>query len=247
MTFFETLIGAHIVFGATGLLAFWVPVLSRKGGRHHRKWGKVFAITMLATGAIATGMSTLTILDPVGTHPQLTHAPEWIRAIFGWMMLCLAVLTVNLAWYGWQCIRNQTNHRANRDWRNLWLQAVLVLAACAVAHEGWLLRQPLMYGVTALGFATVGTNLWFIFNRSPGANDWLKEHIKASVGAGISVYTAFFAFGAVRTFPALALHPILWAIPLTVGLALILYHQRSVSRGALRRAPSARCLVHTSD
>jgi hypothetical protein len=50
------------------------------------------------------------------------------------------------------------------------------------------------------------------------------------VGTGISVYTAFFAFGAVRTFPQLALHPVLWAIPLTVGLVIILYHHRRLSK-----------------
>jgi hypothetical protein len=236
MTPFETLIVAHIVFGATGLLAFWVPVAARKGGRNHRRWGKVFAYCMLITGTVAVGMSTLTILDPVGTHPHLTQDPEWIRAIFGWMMLCLAVLTVNLAWYGWEAIRNQREHARNREWRNMALQVVLVLTACAVAYEGWLLHQPLMYGVTVLGFATVGTNLFFMLKRNPGPHAWLLEHIKACVGAGISVYTAFFAFGAVRTFPALALNPFLWAVPLVVGLTLIIYHQRNVVRGASQRA-----------
>ena len=58
----------------------------------------------------------------------------------------------------------------------------------------------------------------------------LAQHIKCLVGAGISVYTAFFAFGAVRFIPELALQPGLWAVPLIVGLALIIYHQRVVTR-----------------
>jgi hypothetical protein len=53
------------------------------------------------------------------------------------------------------------------------------------------------------------------------------------------VYTAFFAFGAVRTFPALALHPVLWAIPLTVGLAIILYQWREIARRARPAAARA--------
>jgi len=44
------------------------------------------------------------------------------------------------------------------------------------------------------------------------------------VGAGISVYTAFMAFGAVRLAPQLALNPIYWSIPLSIGLSIILYH-----------------------
>jgi len=64
----------------------------------------------------------------------------------------------------------------------------------------------------------------------PSGYAWQLEHIKGLVGAGISVYTAFFAFGAVRYFPELALYPGYWAIPLVVGLALILWHWRVVIR-----------------
>jgi hypothetical protein len=92
-----------------------------------------------------------------------------------------------------------------------------------------------MLGMPAIGLATVATNLWFLYKPQRRPLDWLREHIKALVGAGISVYTAFFAFGAVRTVPALALHPGLWAIPLVVGLGLILYHQAAVARRAPAR------------
>ena len=64
----------------------------------------------------------------------------------------------------------------------------------------------------------------------PRPIDRIKEHIKSLVGAGISVYTAFFAFGAVRLVPELALAPALWAVPLITGLTLIIYHRRAVTR-----------------
>ena len=35
------------------------------------------------------------------------------------MMLHMGVLTINLAWYGWLCIRNRRNHAANRTRLNL--------------------------------------------------------------------------------------------------------------------------------
>ena len=60
------------------------------------------------------------------------------------------------------------------------------------------------------------------------------KRVVVMVGAGISVYTAFFAFGAVRLLPELALTPGLWAIPLVTGLALIIYHQRAVMAPASR-------------
>ena len=110
------------------------------------------------------------------------------------------------------------------------LQAVLMISAANCAIQGVIIGQPMMIGISFVGFATVATNLWFILKEKPGPAAWLLEHIKGIVGTGISVYTAFFAFGAVRIMPELALTPALWSVPLITGLAMIIYHQRAVAR-----------------
>jgi hypothetical protein len=235
MTLFHAFVVLHILFGSLGLVAFWIPVLGRKGSTLHRRWGQVFTWTMLATGTVAVGISICTLIDPQGTHPHLEN-PAWIRGIFGWMMLGLAILPVNLAWYGWSCIQHRENHRGHREWRNLGLQALLTVAALVCLIESMRIGEPLMLGMPAIGIATVATNLWFILKPQPARLDWLKEHIKALVGTGISLYTAFFAFGAVRTIPALALHPGLWSIPLIVGLTLIMYHRYTITRQGAEQA-----------
>lgn len=230
---FEILVALHIITGATGLVCFWVPIAGRKGGAMHARYGRVFTLMMLATGSVAVAIASTTLLDPTGTHPQLADDPLFrdpalIEGIFGWMMLYLATLTINLAWHGWLCINNRHDHRANRAWHNLLLQVLLTLASVNCAWRGWQLQQPLMVAISGVGFATVATNLWFLYKPNPRPVDRLKEHIKSLVGAGISVYTAFFAFGAVRLMPQLALTPALWSVPLITGLALIIYHQRAI-------------------
>jgi MFS family permease len=238
---FHLFVAGHIMSGAIGLVAFWVPVLGRKGGDTHKRWGRVFTVMMLITGSFAIAISLTTLADPLATHPHLPENlrdPLFIRAIFGWMMLYLAILTINLAWYGWMCVTLRRDHPAMRRGLNLWLQPLLTLAAANCAWHGVTDGQILMVGMSVIGFATVGTNLWFMVKPQPRSFDWQLEHIKALVGAGISVYTAFFAFGAVRLMPALALNPVLWAIPLIVGLALILYHRHQVARRYGPRAPS---------
>jgi O-antigen/teichoic acid export membrane protein len=161
--------------------------------------------------------------------------PRAISNIFGWMMLYLATLTVNLAWQGWLSLRNKQQHSANRAWHNLLSQLLLTAASTNCFVRGAIELEPMMMGISMVGFATVATNLWFIYKPHPLPTDRIKEHIKCLVGAGISVYTAFFAFGAVRLLPELALQPGLWAVPLIVGLALIIYHQRKVTRPASRK------------
>lgn len=239
---FDGFVILHILAGSLGLVSFWIPVLARKGSTLHRQWGRVFTWSMLVTGSAAIGISTATLIDPAATHPHLPAEP-WVGGIFGWMMQGLAVLTINLAWYGHSCLVNRQDHRRNLEWRNLGLQVLLLGVSLNCIWQSLRIGQPLMLGMPAIGMATVATNLWFMLKRRPGQLDWLKEHIKALVGAGISVYTAFFAFGAVRTIPALALHPALWSIPLAVGLALIIYHRWQVDRGrayaaARRSAPA---------
>jgi hypothetical protein len=240
---FHTLVLAHIAIGSIGLLSFWVPVLAQKGGINHMKWGRVFTWSMLITGSIAFCMSSLTVMAPIETHPHLDGqmTMDVIISVFGWMMQYLAVLTVNLAWYGWLCVLNKRDHLANREWRNIALQYAVMIAAANCAWRGYQVADPmissLMMGISTVGIATGVTNLWFIYKPAVGRMDWQYEHVKALVGAGISVYTAFFAFGAVRLMPELALNPFLWAVPLVTGLSIILYQWRKLyqryGRGAV--------------
>jgi hypothetical protein len=227
---FEALIFAHIVTGVTGAICFWVPVVGRKGGEAHRRWGRLFTLCLLITGSLAIAMSLVTLIAPMETHPHLVGMFDavFIRGIFGWLMLNMGVLTVNLAWYGWLCAIHRRDRDANREWRNILLQPLVIVASLNCLLQGWLANQPLMMGLPFVGIATGLTNLWYLYKPNVGGFDWQKEHAKALVGGGISVYTAFMAFGSVRIMPSLALHPGMWAIPLVIGVAIILYHWRKI-------------------
>jgi hypothetical protein len=239
---FKTFIVLHILVGLVGLVSFWVPVVGKKGAAAHRRWGRVFTYCMLAAGTFAVCIATCSLIAPLETHstfpPPFTDA-ALVRGIFGWMMIYLAVLTINLAWYGLMCVQNKNAHSKNRGAVNLALQALVFLGALNCILQGALLGQPLMMLASFIGFATVGTNLRFIFARAPAPNDWLREHLKGLVGAGISVYTAFLALGAVRLVPSLALSPQLWAVPLVGGLGIILYHWRKLPRRPRATADSS--------
>ena len=105
-TLFELLVGVHIATGSVGLIVVWIPIAGRKGGELHRRAGTLFVQSMIATGFTAVAISITTLSDPTGTHPHLAAHPifadpQAITNIFGWMMLYLATLTINLAWQGW--------------------------------------------------------------------------------------------------------------------------------------------------
>ena len=104
----------------------------------------------------------------------------------------------------------------------------MIAAALLCAYRGWLIDEVLMMGIAVVGVASGLTNLWFIYTPTPSRIAYQLEHVKAIVGSGISVYTAFMAFGFVRLMPHNALNPKMWSIPLVVGLAIIIYHQMRI-------------------
>lgn len=220
---FEYIVVVHIAVGAFGLMAFWVPVIGRKGGVNHRRWGRWFAWAMLANGVLAAAMAACTLIDPLPTHPKLSD-PVMIRGIFGWMMLYLGVLTSSLAWHSLTVVRNKADHAADRAPIHVAMQVTTLATALNCLVIGIAIGQPLMVAMPFIGFAAAITNLWFIFKPAPPRMDYLVEHFKAGVGAGISCYTAFLAFGFVRFAPHNALNPIYWSIPCLIGLGIIFWH-----------------------
>lgn len=237
-TAFGWFVAGHICTGLVGLITFWVPVLARKGGARHIRIGRLFVHVLLATGTLAVGIAICTLLQPLQTHPDL-HDPVLVRGLFGWMMLYLAILTISLAWYGRACIRNKRSHRANRHWFNVGLQIATLLAAANCAIQGALIAQPLMLAISLVGLASGATNLWFIATDQPARQAYLKEHVKALVGAGISVYTAFMSVGLARLFPAHAFNPLIWATPIALGIALIVWHHRRLDGLSRLQPPRA--------
>jgi hypothetical protein len=231
---FELLIAAHIVTGTIGLITLWIPIIGRKGSSLHKRWGHVFANALLLTGVFAAGISLCTLIAPIETHPFWDDA-ALIRAVFGWMMLYLAVMTINLAHYGRLCIRNRQDHARNRTVLNLSLQAATFFTALNCAIQGALIDKPLLIGMAIVGLAAGVLNSRFILRDSPPHQEWLIQHSRGLVGAGISVYTAFLAFGAVNFMPQFAFSPVLWATPCALGVGYLIYHQARIVLARQRR------------
>ena len=233
---FKWLVYAHVATGTVGLITLWVPIAARKGTARHVDWGKVFYWALLATGTFAVGISTVTLIAPLETHPFWDDA-AMVRGVFGWMMLYLAVLTINLTRYGRLCVQNKRDHAANKTVANLAGQAAMFAAAANCALQGYWLEQYLLVGMSSIGLIAGVLNTHFILRSNPPLNEWLIQHSRGLVGAGISVYTAFLAFGAVNLLPAFAFNPVLWATPCTLGVAYLLYHQYRIT---VARRPKTR-------
>ena len=239
---FKLLVIVHVVTGTVGLISLWVPILTRKGSERHKLWGRVFVFAMLSTGVIAVGISICSLIAPLETHPFSNDAPL-VRGLFGWMMMYLGVLTLALAWHAYITVRKKRDHAASRSPMNFAVQAAMGLSALNCAIYGIGIGQYLMVGIAVPGIAAALLNSHYLFKQDHLPDEWLVQHFRCGIGAGISVYTAFLAFGAVNWFPALAFNPVLWAIPTVLGVSYMIYHQWQNFRQRCRRGLGDRMLA----
>ncbi len=191
----------HIVAGFTGLAAFWVPILTRKGGRQHRFFGKIFKYcAYLLLGAAGLSIS-LRFSDAAmqGIGPR-DEPSNFAFLIF---LAYLTVVTFIGIRHGVQVLMNKADLTGmNRRWDNF-------LAWTAIAASLFLIVYALYYNppikivlfaLSPIGFGTGFGIRKVIQGRRPERKAWFYEHMGTMIGMGIAFHTAFAVFGSARLF-----------------------------------------------
>lgn len=222
MHLFEILVIAHVIAGATGLVAFWGPVVTRKGSSRHRRWGRAACYGFMGAGALAVAMALLSLYGPEERIPSITDRVLF-DGLFGWMMLYLGILTIGFADYGLGVVKHARNRPALRGMRHQLVIAAVVASALQCFVYGWGIGEVLMMAVAGLGLAAMSLQQLFIWRgQAPSPRAYIGEHFRALIGMGISAYTAFMSVGLIRMVPEHVFNPLIWAGPSVIGVALII-------------------------
>jgi len=156
--------------------------------------------------------------------------------LFGWMMLYLGLLTIGFADYGLAVVKHSRNRLALRGLRyQIFIAGVLASAAYCFWY-GFQIGEPLMMAVAMLGIVAMSIQELYIWRGSaPTPRSYVGEHFRALIGMGISAYTAFMSVGLIRYIPEHVFNPLVWALPSTVGVALIIGFSLQAKRNAAPR------------
>lgn len=225
MALFEALVVVHIITGTTGLVAFWGPIVTRKGAAKHRQWGKIACYGFLGAGGLAIAMALLSLYGPEERIPSIKDR-QLFAGLFGWMMLYLGCLTIGFVDYGLAVVRHARDHTALRRLRYQGVIAAVVISGAWCGWFGWKVGHPLMMILAGIGIAAMLIQQRFIWGAAPARQTYVAEHYRALIGMGISAYTAFLSVGLVRAFPEQVFNPLIWAGPSSIGVGLILYFTR---------------------
>lgn len=225
----------HVAAGFVGLAAFWIPVLTKKGGRAHKACGWVFVVCaaiVLTTALISCGWA---LADPLSFAGRTPESPEraaelaWQMRFFGSFLGALAVYTVPpLVLAVLVPARRKTPERIAAGWVRLLVYSQAVVGAGLFAFaaawwwsRGWspLIGVPLFLG--GIGFYAAADEARFLANPAVTPMNWWYKHMEYMLTCGIAFHTAFLVFGLTRVAPdALSgywqLVP--WLLPTAVGV-----------------------------
>jgi len=208
---FQVVLAVHIAAGAVSLLAFAVPLVTKKGGRTHRRVGWIY-VAAAATVAVTGLLSCLPLVS--GGSPW-----RWRAGIF---LAYVSVLAGASAQFGVRALRTKERTGASRRAIDLVPPLLLVAGGLALATFG-IHRSIILYVLfAALGVVLGMAQLRFWLTPPAHERAWFLAHMTGMGTSCITTVTAFIVVNA-RSFGMRTFDLPLWAGPiavLAVGLTL---------------------------
>lgn len=226
----------HIAGGSAALLSMFIPMLTTKGGRAHRRSGWVFVSGMAIVSVTALLLSGARyVLDP---RPQ--------AQAFALFLFYIAILTGNAVSVGVRALRAKARTGAHTHPWDIGLSALLTLTAVAMAIYGIVTSTMLFTAFSVIGLVNGVQGLVYWLRPPTNRMHWWFQHMSAMLGACIAATTAFCVVNAPQAGLARG-SLIVWLAPSIVGTPVTAiwtrYYQRKfsasrqVTTGTLRAAP----------
>lgn len=177
MDLFNILLVIHIASGSIGFVVAPVALIVKKGGKSHRRWGKVFfwCMTVVAITAI--------IMAPMHNNMFLT---------------LVAIFSFYLSFSGYRALYRKdayiTHKTAFIDWFFAIITALFSLTLVVLG----ILSLPKSFGIIAIVFGFIGTSLAvkdiYSFVKPPTEkHKWFFSHMVGMIASYIAALSAFSA------------------------------------------------------
>jgi hypothetical protein len=219
----ELLRYVHIGFGFTGLVAFWIPVFTRKGSRSHVRFGTVFLWCVYGIAASAMFATSHEMWGAL----QAGEGPATDPAGFGFAIFLsyIALITLASGRHGYRVIETKKHPSAIDNTSHRLLAYAAIAGSIITIAYALLFWSGMSVIFLALGPVGLGIGSGMLrYLREPAASKmgWWYEHMGAMLGAGIAFHTAFFVFGARRLVDySSALGGLVWlpwVLPAAIGI-----------------------------
>lgn len=212
---FDIMRWLHIASGFLALCVFWIPIVTKKGGRTHHRFGWLYVIAMGIVSVTAFFMGIYRIAWDAGPDPDAIP--------YSWFLLFVAVLSSATAWYGIRVLSQKKRHLVHRKWSDLLFPFILLGSGIGVSLYGWVIDFGLLHYFPWLGIFLGGTQLLYWLRVPVKKSHWVVEHIVGMMSCCISTLTAFLVFGIPRLLQVEAASLWVWLLPTVLLLPLIFW------------------------
>jgi hypothetical protein len=198
---------AHALAGAVALGSMVGPMVTRKGGVAHRRWGRVFAFAMAGVVVLAWAVCLLRVVR--GEHVS--------SSVF---LAMVGLLAGACTWAGWRVRAEKGRVEAHTDPLDRGVMMALGLAGAAGLGFG-LYAGEVLFGVFgALCLWTARNELRAMALVEPGKWHWWYRHMSSMLAACIATVTAFLVVN-VPGFPSVVRELLppwgWWVLPTVIG------------------------------
>ena len=205
---YSLFLAIHIFFGSIGLFSGSLNLFLKKGGKRHRRVGRIFVFSMIATSIFALILSILK---------------------FNFFLLIIGIFTIYLVGTGQRYLLLK---KLNQDEKPKLIDWILTggMGVIGIVFMGWgvfLLSNEKSMGWALLLFGLIGLfsvrkDLENYSEKSKKRQYWLRAHIARIVGAYTASITAFLVVNQ-SVFPKFIPEVIYWVLPTFVLTPLIVY------------------------
>ncbi|MBU8880569.1 DUF2306 domain-containing protein [Bacillus sp. FJAT-29790] len=195
----------HIIGGFTALLVFWVPMITKKGGKIHNfiGWVYVWAMAIVSISAFYMGIYRVLFDENANTE----------RISFSWFLIFIAILSGASAWYGIRVLCFKKRTKAHRNIIDIFVSILLLTSGMAIGIYGVMIKSPLITYFPLLGLFLGSIQLNYWLRKPVKRMHWLFEHFGGMISCCISTVTAFATFGAPRLLNIQSSNLLLWLLP----------------------------------
>lgn len=220
-TFFEINRLFHMTVGFIGLAAWWIPVVTRKGGARHKLFGKIFAVSAYIIGTTA-------LMGALGRGAwALWRGADFDANVenFGLLVFLayLGVVIIAITHYAVRTIQTRRDLAKLRTPFMLGIMRAMMAGSFVVA--GYALLNWSSVSIVLLALSPIGVlggrdMQRYMRGDRPEKMAWWYEHMGAMLGAGVAFHTAFLVFGSrvVLDLSVLGSYNwVPWVLPAVIG------------------------------
>lgn len=188
MTFLQLVTALHIGAALTALATLPIPLIAKKGGRLHRRVGRVYASAMIV-GSLSGGTMALF---------RLAQQPDPLQRQHDLHLLYASLLTGASVSMGLRALRTKHAIRPRGNWLDVTLSSLLVAGGISMIAYGAIVGAPLLVFFTPIGVSIGAAQLWHWLKPQRTRIDWWFQHMGGMFGSAVGALTAFESVNAPR-------------------------------------------------